>query len=141
MRDLESTKMMNRLIQGDVGSGKTAVAEIAMYKTVKSGYQAVLMAPTEILARQHYDGFCKNFESHGIKVGFLSGSMKAAEKRNVIDMLKTGDINILVGTHAIIRPEVEFKKLGLVITDEQHRFGVNQRIKLKEKGKHPNVLL
>lgn len=141
LRDLESTKMMNRLIQGDVGSGKTAVAEIAMYKTVKSGYQAVLMAPTEILARQHYDGFCRNFESHGIKVGFLSGSMKAAEKRDVIDMLKTGDINILVGTHAIIRPEVEFKKLGLVITDEQHRFGVNQRIKLKEKGKHPNVLV
>lgn len=141
LRDLESTKMMNRLIQGDVGSGKTAVAEIAMYKTVKSGYQAVLMAPTEILARQHYDGFCRNFESHGIKVGFLSGSMKAAKKRDVIDMLKTGDINILVGTHAIIRPEVEFKKLGLVITDEQHRFGVNQRIKLKEKGKHPNVLV
>lgn len=141
LRDLESTKMMNRLIQGDVGSGKTSVAEIAMYKTVKSGYQAVLMAPTEVLARQHYDGFCRNFESHGIKVGFLSGSMKAAEKRDVIDMLKTGDINILVGTHAIIRPEVEFKNLGLVITDEQHRFGVNQRIKLKEKGKHPNVLV
>lgn len=139
--DLESKKMMNRLVQGDVGSGKTAVAEIAMYKAVKSGYQAVLMAPTEILARQHYEGLKKSFAAHGIEVGFLSGSMKTAEKRNTLERLKAGTIEIVVGTHAIIQPEVEFSNLGLVITDEQHRFGVGQRIKLKEKGINPNVLV
>ncbi|MDO4546284.1 MAG: ATP-dependent DNA helicase RecG, partial [Bacillota bacterium] len=139
--DLESAKPMNRLVQGDVGSGKTAVAEIAMYKAVKSGYQAVIMAPTEILARQHFDGLKKSFEKHDIEVGFLSGSMKAAEKREVLERLKEGKIRILAGTHAIIQPEVEFKSLGLVITDEQHRFGVNQRIKLKEKGGNPNILV
>lgn len=139
--DLESSRMMNRLVQGDVGSGKTAVAEIAMYKAVRSGCQAVLMAPTEILARQHFDGLCKSFAAHGITVGFLSGSMKAAQKRETLEKLKSGEVEILVGTHAIIQPEVEFAHLGLVITDEQHRFGVGQRMKLKEKGNNPNILV
>ncbi|MGN0704308.1 MAG: ATP-dependent DNA helicase RecG [Lentihominibacter sp.] len=139
--DLESGKVMNRLVQGDVGSGKTAVAEIAMYKAVKCGYQAVLMAPTEILAKQHYEGLKKSFAAHGIEVGFLSGTMKAAEKRETLRLLEDGTIQILIGTHAIIQPEVRFSRLGLVITDEQHRFGVKQRISLKEKGENPNILV
>lgn len=139
--DLESHKRMNRLLQGDVGSGKTAVAEIAIYKAVKSGWQAVMMAPTEILANQHFAGFRESFSRFGMNVGFLTGSMKAAEKRDVLKKLASGEIDILVGTHAVIQPEVEFDRLGLVITDEQHRFGVNQRIKLKEKGDNPNVLV
>ena len=139
--DLESTKVMNRLVQGDVGSGKTAVAEAAMYKAAVSGYQAALMAPTEILARQHFEGISRSFAAHGIEVGFLSGSMKAAEKRETLARLKNGEIDIIVGTHAIIQPEVEFKALGLVITDEQHRFGVGQRMRLKEKGRNVNILV
>lgn len=139
--DLICGKAMNRLVQGDVGSGKTAVAEAAMYKAVKSGYQAALMAPTEILARQHFEGMSTVFSSHGIKVGFLSGSMKAAEKKAVLDKIKKGQVHIVIGTHALLQPEVEFRRLGLVITDEQHRFGVRQRVKLKEKGKNPNVLV
>ena len=139
--DLESEKAMNRLVQGDVGSGKTAVAEAAMYKAVKSGYQAVLMAPTEILARQHFEGIKESFAAHGIETGFLSGSMKAAEKKAVLEEIKSGKIDVVIGTHAVIQPEVEFRKLGLVITDEQHRFGVRQRVKLKEKGENPNVLV
>ena len=141
MEDLESDRMMNRLVQGDVGSGKTAVAEIAMYKAVRSGYQAVMMAPTEILARQHYEGLKESFAAHGIRVGFLTGSMKAAQRRQTLDDLRTGSIQILVGTHAVIQPEVEFARLGLVITDEQHRFGVDQRVRLREKGENPNILV
>ncbi|MDO4177070.1 MAG: ATP-dependent DNA helicase RecG [Bacillota bacterium] len=140
-KDLESAKRMNRLVQGDVGSGKTAVAEIAMYKAAKCGFQSVMMAPTEILAHQHFEGFRDGLGKHGIKVGFLTGSMKAAKKREVLSGLKDGSIQVLVGTHAVIQPDVEFKKLGLVITDEQHRFGVNQRILLKEKGENPNILV
>ena len=139
--DLESENVMNRLVQGDVGSGKTAVAEIAMYKAAKCGYQAVLMAPTEILAKQHYEGLKQRFAVHGITVGFLSGSMKASEKRETLRKLEEGSIQILTGTHAIIQPEVKFSRLGLVITDEQHRFGVNQRISLKKKGENPNILV
>ncbi|MBQ8151863.1 MAG: ATP-dependent DNA helicase RecG, partial [Firmicutes bacterium] len=141
MADLESGKVMNRLIQGDVGSGKTAVAEIAMFKAVRSGYQAVMMAPTEILARQHYEGFCDAFAPCGITVGLLTGSMGTAARRELLGELKAGKIDILVGTHAVIQPDVEFKRLGLVITDEQHRFGVNQRMSLKEKGENPNMLV
>ena len=141
MRDLEGPGVMNRLVQGDVGSGKTAVAEIAMFKCVRSGYQAVLMAPTEILAKQHYDGLKDSFAKHGITVGLLTGSMKAAEKSETLSGIADGSINIVVGTHAIIQPDVVFDNLGLVITDEQHRFGVNQRVKLKEKGSNPNVLV
>lgn len=140
-RDLESGTAMNRLVQGDVGCGKTAVAEIAMYKAVKSGYQAVLMAPTEILAAQHFDGISTAFEAHGIRTAFLTGSLKAAQKREVLEQIATGEAQVIIGTHAVIQPDVNFSSLGLVITDEQHRFGVRQRVKLREKGENPNVLV
>lgn len=140
-KDLVSEKVMNRLIQGDVGSGKTAVAETAMYKAAKSGYQSVMMAPTEILARQHFDVISESFRKHGINTGFLSGSVKGAERKETLAKVKNGDIQVLVGTHAVIQEEVEFDNIGLVITDEQHRFGVNQRIKLKNKGKNSNILV
>lgn len=139
--DMQSGKVMNRLVQGDVGSGKTVVAEIALYKTVKSGFQGVMMAPTEILARQHYEGLFKSFQAHNIKVGILTGSMTAKEKKEVLEQLAAGEVEILVGTHAIIQPNVMFQNLGLVITDEQHRFGVNQRSKLSDKGNNPHVLV
>ena len=139
--DLDSDKAMNRLIQGDVGSGKTAVAEIAMYATVRNGYQAVMMAPTEILAKQHYDTLSHDFHPYGIRVGLLYGGMKAAERRSVLEDLASGDIQILVGTHAILQPTVQFRDLGLVITDEQHRFGVEQRHRLSAKGDRPNVMV
>ena len=139
--DLLSARPMNRLIQGDVGSGKTAVAQVAMFKAVRSGYQAVMMAPTEILARQHYEGIGRDFAAFGIRTGFLTGSMKAAEKRQVMEEVADGTIQVLIGTHAVIQPDVSFHNLGLVITDEQHRFGVSQRIKLKDKGESPNVLV
>lgn len=140
-RDLENSTAMNRLVQGDVGCGKTAVAEIAMYKAVKSGYQAVLMAPTEILAAQHFDGISRAFEAHGIRTAFLTGSLKAVHKREVLEQIATGEAQVIIGTHAVIQPDVEFSRLGLVITDEQHRFGVRQRVKLREKGENPNVLV
>ena len=140
-RDLESGTAMNRLVQGDVGCGKTAVAEIAMYKAVKSGYQAVLMAPTEILAAQHFDGISRAFEAHGIRTAFLTGSLKAAQKREVLEQIATGEAQVIIGTHAVIQPDVDFSRLGLVITDEQHRFGVRERVKLREKGENPNVLV
>lgn len=140
-RDLESGTAMNRLVQGDVGCGKTAVAEIAMYKAVKSGYQAVLMAPTEILAAQHFEGISRAFEAHGIRTAFLTGSLKAAQKREVLEQIATGEAQVIIGTHAVIQPDVDFSRLGLVITDEQHRFGVRQRVKLREKGENPNVLV
>ncbi|MEG0291434.1 MAG: ATP-dependent DNA helicase RecG [Anaerovoracaceae bacterium] len=140
-KDTSSGKSMNRLLQGDVGSGKTAVAEAALYLTVISGYQGAFMAPTDLLARQHYAGLKTMFDQFGINVGLLSGSMKAKEKREVLNKLKNGDINIIVGTNAIIQEKVDFNKLGLVITDEQHRFGVNQRLKLYEKGDNPHVLI
>ncbi len=140
-QDLKSGKVMNRLVQGDVGSGKTVVAEIALYKAVKNGYQGVMMAPTEILAKQHFESLSKGFERHGVTVGLLTGSQTAAQKREVLEQLKSGKIKILVGTHAIIQPDVKFKNLGLVITDEQHRFGVKQRTALSEKGDNPHILV
>ena len=139
--DLESSKAMNRLVQGDVGSGKTAVAELAMYKTVKGGFQAVMMAPTELLAKQHMSTLKRHFEPLGINARLLSGSTKAKERTEILDDLQSGKIDILVGTHAIIQPDVEFANLGLVITDEQHRFGVNQRTLLAQKGENPNILV
>ena len=139
--DLEGMKAMARLVQGDVGSGKTAIAEIAMYVAAKSSYQSVMMAPTEILAKQHGDSLTKDFAPHGMRIGLLYSSMKAAEKREVLEALARGEIDILVGTHAVIQPDVKFKNLGLVITDEQHRFGVNQRKILSQKGENPNVLV
>lgn len=139
--DMEAPEIMNRLVQGDVGSGKTAVAAAALYKAVKSGYQGVLMAPTEILARQHYAGLAVQFDPLDIKAGFLSGSLPAKEKRRVLDELAAGDIDVLIGTHAIIQENVVFSNLGLVITDEQHRFGVAQRSVLTNKGSNPDVLV
>lgn len=139
--DLESSRAMNRLIQGDVGSGKTAVAELAMYKTVRGGFQAAMMAPTELLAKQHAATLKKHFEPLGINVRLLSGNTKARERSQILEDLETGDVNILVGTHAVIRPDVRFANLGLVITDEQHRFGVNQRTLLAQKGENPNILV
>lgn len=139
--DMESDHSMNRLLQGDVGSGKTAIAEIAMYKACESGYQAALMAPTEILARQHYEHISKAFKPFGIKACFLGGKMKQSEKNTCIEGIKNGDIKIIIGTHAVISKDVEFSNLGLVITDEQHRFGVNQRTLLGKKGENPNKLL
>ena len=140
-RDLEDLRPMNRLVQGDVGSGKTVVSEMAMFKTVKCGFQAVMMAPTELLAKQHIETLRKDFEPLGIRCELLSGSMKARERRELLEDLRTGKIQILVGTHAIIQPDVEFCNLGLVVTDEQHRFGVEQRNLLTRKGKDPNVLV
>ncbi len=139
--DMAGNRAMNRLVQGDVGSGKTIVAELAMYKTVKSGFQAVMMAPTELLAKQHFSSLKRDFEPLGVTVDLLCSSLKSREKQEVLERLKTGETNILIGTHAIIQPNVEFKSLGLVITDEQHRFGVNQRTLLAEKGTNPNVLV
>ena len=139
--DLKSGKVMNRLVQGDVGSGKTAVAEITLYKVVSAGFQGVMMAPTEILAKQHFEGFSESFESFGIRVGLLTGSQTASQKREVLGKLENGEIQILVGTHAVIQPDVRFKKLGIVITDEQHRFGVKQRTALREKGDNPHILV
>ena len=140
-KDLCSDRPMNRLVQGDVGSGKTIVAQLAMYKAVKSGFQAVMMAPTELLAKQHFSSLKRDFEPLGIRVDLLCSSMKTKEKQDVLDKLERGETNILVGTHAIIQPNVVFNNLGLVITDEQHRFGVNQRTLLAEKGQNPNVLV
>ena len=139
--DLEDMRPMNRLVQGDVGSGKTVVSELAMFKTVKCGYQAVMMAPTELLAKQHIATLKHDFEPLGVRCELLSGNMKAKERRELLEDLKSGDIQILVGTHAIIQPDVEFHDLGLVVTDEQHRFGVKQRDLLTGKGTNPNVLV
>lgn len=139
--DMKSGRIMNRLVQGDVGSGKTVVAEIALYKAVKAGLQGVMMAPTEILAKQHFESLSSGFEPYRIKVGLLTGSQTATEKEQIMEQLESGEIQILVGTHAIIQPGVKFADLGLVITDEQHRFGVNQRTALIKKGNDPHTLV
>ena len=140
-KDLALGRAMNRLVQGDVGSGKTVVAELAMYKTAKAGFQSAMMAPTELLAKQHYASLKRDFEPLGFTVDLLCSSLKAKEKREVLSRIESGDTDIVVGTHAIIQPDVVFKSLGLVITDEQHRFGVDQRILLAQKGANPNVLV
>lgn len=141
IKDMESPKPMSRLVQGDVGSGKTAVAEIALYKAVKSGYQGAMMAPTEILAKQHFAEMERIFEPFGIRVGFLGGNLTAAKRRDTLAGLASGEIDIIVGTHALVQPDVKFANVGLVITDEQHRFGVNQRRLLTEKGDSPDMLV
>lgn len=138
-QDLVARRPMNRLVQGDVGCGKTLVAEVAIYKCVKSGHQAAMMAPTEILARQHYAKLCEDYKMHGISVGLLTSGMKVTERRELLDSLKSGELDVIVGTHAIIQEDVEFNDLALVITDEQHRFGVNQRKSLVRKGRAVNV--
>lgn len=139
--DMQGQKPMNRLVQGDVGCGKTVVAASAIYIAVKNGYQAAMMAPTEILATQHFESLGKMFEKFGIKTILLTGSMTAKQKRDAYEQIKTGNVDVIVGTHAIIQKEVEFSKLALVITDEQHRFGVKQRSALAEKGEHPHMLV
>lgn len=139
--DMAGAKPMNRLVQGDVGCGKTVVAAASMYVAVKNGYQAAMMAPTEILATQHYQSLCEMFGKHGIKTILLTGSMTAKQKRDAYELIKNGEVQIIVGTHAVIQKEVEFKTLALVITDEQHRFGVKQRSALAEKGEHPHMLV
>lgn len=138
--DLNASKRMNRIIQGDVGSGKTIVSIIAMYANYLSGYQSALMAPTEILAKQHYDNVCNILKDTGIRVVLLTGSMTKKEKQVIYDQLESGEVSIAVGTHALIQDDVHYQNLGLVITDEQHRFGVNQRANLKNKGLRPDVL-
>ena len=140
-RDMASDSPMNRLIQGDVGSGKTVIAAACCYMTWCAGYQSAFMAPTEILAKQHYQSLSKLLEPLGMQVGVLTGSMTAKNKRETYEKLRLGEIDIIVGTHALISEAVEFKDLALVITDEQHRFGVNQRSLLTEKGDSPHVLV
>lgn len=139
--DLAGTRAMNRLVQGDVGSGKTIVALLALYAAVRNGYQGVLMAPTEVLACQHYDNFQKLLGSRGVRIGLLIGSMKASEKRKVKAACESGEMDILLGTHAVIQGDVSFRNLALVVTDEQHRFGVRQRDALMKKGQEPHTLV
>lgn len=139
--ECKSGKMMNRLVQGDVGSGKTAVAAAAIYTAVKNGHQAAMMAPTEILALQHAQTLSEFFSGMDINVVMLTGSMKAKEKRLAYDMISTGTADVVVGTHAIIQDTVEFSDLALVVADEQHRFGVEQRARLASKGNNPHMLI
>ena len=131
---------MNRLLQGDVGSGKTVVAAIALYATVVAGFQGALMVPTEILADQHYKSLQEWLEPMGIQVAVLTGSTTTRQRRDILAQLQSGMLNVVVGTHALIQEDVFFSNLGLVITDEQHRFGVEQRKVLREKGLTPDVL-
>ena len=141
IKDMSGEYPMNRLLQGDVGSGKTAVAAGLCYTVIKNGYQCALMAPTEILAHQHYDSLSKLLRSSDINVALLTGSTKLKEKREIKKALMNGEIDFIIGTHAIIQSDVEFKNAGLVITDEQHRFGVKQRAHLAEKGEGLHTLV
>ncbi len=140
-KDMESHVQMNRLIQGDVGSGKTIMAVLAMFKAWKAGYQSVMMAPTEILAQQHFNSISKYFEDYDIRCELLVGSFTNKKKEAILKDLKEGKIHVLIGTHAVIQDKVEFKNLGLAITDEQHRFGVRQRAILSQKGESPDILV
>ena len=139
--DMESNKPMNRLLQGDVGSGKTVISMCSAYKAVKCGYQAAIMAPTAILATQHLENFKKIFDDINIKCELLISAMTKKKKSELLERLNNGEIDILIGTHALLQENVKFKKLGLVVTDEQHRFGVKQRTTIVEKGQNPDVLV
>lgn len=139
--DMESEKQMNRLVQGDVGSGKTVVGATALLKAVGSGYQGAMMAPTEILAKQHFNSLSGMLNGLGVKLGLLVSNLKVSEKRKLLSEVESGEIDILIGTHALIEDYLQFKKLGIVITDEQHRFGVNQRAKFSNKGESPDMLV
>ena len=141
IRDMKMHSPMRRLLQGDVGSGKTAVAAALMYTAVKNSYQCVLMAPTEVLARQHFETFGRFLEGTGIKTVLLTGSTTAKNKKIIKEQIQSGNADIIIGTHAVITDDTHFSRLGLVITDEQHRFGVNQRAALREKGESPHVLV
>lgn len=140
-QSMDQSLPMARLIQGDVGSGKTVIAAAALYKAAQNGLQGVMMVPTEILARQHYESLKGFLEPHGIAVSLLVSSLPPKEKQQVIEDIRAGTAKVIIGTHAIIQPKVEFESLSLVITDEQHRFGVNQRIALGEKGKSVDTLV
>ncbi|NJK36597.1 MAG: ATP-dependent DNA helicase RecG [Oscillatoriales cyanobacterium RM2_1_1] len=140
LQDLNSSEPMNRLVQGDVGAGKTVVAVVAMLAAIQAGYQTALMAPTEVLAEQHYRKFVSWFNLLHLPVELLTGSTKVAKRRQIHAQLETGELSVLVGTHALIQDAVNFSRLGLVVIDEQHRFGVEQRAKLQQKGESPHVL-
>lgn len=139
-KDMNKSSRMNRLLQGDVGSGKTIVAILAMYLNYLSGYQSALMAPTEILATQHYNNIVELFSGMNLSIELLKGSQTKKEKQDIYKRLATGEVDMIIGTHALIQDEVEYKSLGLVVTDEQHRFGVNQRAVLNSKGFMPDIL-
>ena len=143
IKDMSSDRVMNRLVQGDVGSGKTIIALLAMMDCVFSGFQTAMMAPTEVLATQHYEGFMEIIKANSLDVNcvLLIGSMTASAKRKTKEAIKAGTVDIVIGTHAVITDDVEFDKLGLVITDEQHRFGVVQRESLQKKGSNPHTLV
>ena len=140
LKDLEAPNRMNRLLQGDVGSGKTIVAFTGMYANYLSGYQSALMAPTEILAVQHYHNLVEFLKGTKVKIALLTGSTSKKDKNEIYKGLSNGEIHMVIGTHALIQDEVDYQNLGLVITDEQHRFGVHQRANLQNKGKTPDVL-
>ena len=141
LEDMASGSVMNRLVQGDVGSGKTLVAAALIWQCAKNGYTAAFMAPTEILAEQHYNTLCGLLGPHGLRIGKLTGSMSAKEKREVKTALKAGQLDLIIGTHALFSQDVEYENLALVVTDEQHRFGVGQRSALIGKGRKPHVLV
>ena len=141
LTDLKAPYAMNRLLQGEVGSGKTIVAEMAILATVSGGYQATLMCPTEILSNQHYETLIETFKDFdGVKLGILTGSTSVKDRNEIIEKLKNGDINVIVGTHALFQSDVEYQNLALVVTDEEHRFGVHQRVMIKNKGFAVNYL-
>lgn len=141
IKDLESNKPMNRLVQGDVGSGKTILAILALYKSVINGCQGALMAPTEILAEQHFTSVKHLLEPLGVRVGLLIGSLTKAKKLELLQKIEEGEVDIIIGTHALIQDSVKFHRLALVVTDEQHRFGVRQRAILAAKGDNPHILV
>ena len=139
--DMSGKHVMNRLIQGDVGSGKTIIAVLALLNAVEAGFQGALMAPTEVLAKQHYDTVCELLKKHEFPVTpvLLVGSMSASQKKKAHEQIKDGTADIIIGTNALIQEKVEYNNLGFVVTDEQHRFGVNQRGGLARKGGHPHI--
>lgn len=141
VKDLKENKMINRLILGDVGSGKTVIAMACAFLFALGGYQSAYMAPTEILAEQHAENFRKILSPYGIDVALLTGSMKGKEKKDILDKISRGDIQVIIGTHALIQNTVDYYQLGLVITDEQHRFGVKQRGRLSLKGRQPHTIV
>ncbi|MDP6533112.1 MAG: ATP-dependent DNA helicase RecG [Candidatus Marinimicrobia bacterium] len=138
--DMKHPTPMNRLLQGDVGSGKTIIAVLSAVRALDNGMQAAVMAPTEILAQQHFRTFKKFLKDYDISIALLTGKMKSAERRSILEKTRSGDIDILIGTHAVIQKDVKFENLGFIVVDEQHRFGVNQRGSLVEKGWNPHLL-
>lgn len=139
-RDISSGHVMCRMVEGDVGSGKTIIAMLSCLAIVSAGFQATVMVPTEVLARQHYEEFSERLSEYGVKCGLLTGSIKASERKLIYSEITSGELGIVIGTHALIQERLEFKSLGLVVIDEQHRFGVKQRKALKEKGLEPHIL-